>query len=135
MAMISKVIGAGMTALYAKSTIDEYKESREQGDNILVSAGKAGLTLAANELLGGWMIPVQLAQTGIGLADAAWSHTKDVMHDSFYRRGKIGSGHFDMTEAGYTMRQRSLNAIRSNGLVTQSALGGEARTYYRGAGY
>ena len=50
-------------------------------------------------------------------------------------RGKLGSGHFEMTEAGYTMRQRSLNAIRNNGINTQSALGNEARTYYRGAGY
>ena len=36
-----------------------------------------------------------------------------------------------MTESGYTMRQRSLNAIRSNGMNIQSALGNEARQYVR----
>ena len=44
----------------------------------------------------------------------------------------LGSGHFDMTEKGYTMRQRSLNAIRSNGANLNSAFGNEARNYYLG---
>ena len=49
----------------------------------------------------------------------------------YRQKGKLGSGYFNMTDTGYTMRQRSLNAIRSNGLNTQSVLGNEARTYFR----
>ena len=53
------------------------------------------------------------------------------MKQAYLQRGKFGSGHFNMTEAGYTMRQRSLNAIRNNGLNLNSALGNEARQYFR----
>lgn len=63
-----------------------------------------------------------------------WEHTADVMTNAYRQRGKLGSGYFEMSQAGYTMRQRSLNAIRQNGLNTQSVLGNEARTYFRGAG-
>lgn len=59
-------------------------------------------------------------------------NTSRIMAGAYAQRGRFGSGHFEMTEAGYTMRQRSLNAIRQNGLNTQSVLGNEARTYYRG---
>lgn len=72
-----------------------------------------------------------LLQTGAQLSMAYMENTTRIMNNAYAQRGRFGSGHFDMTEAGYTMRQRSLNAIRQNGLNTQSVLGNEARTYYR----
>lgn len=74
-----------------------------------------------------------LGQVGVSLEGAHMQNTTDIMSKAYGSRGKFGSGHFNMTDAGYTMRQRSLNAIRSNGLNTQSVLGNEARNYYRGA--
>ena len=74
------------------------------------------------------MIPAVIQ--GVG---AAGEYTTQQMGQGYNHRGGFGSGYFNMTEAGYTMRQRSLNAIRSNGLNTQSVLGNEARTYYRGS--
>lgn len=80
----------------------------------------------------GTMVGFAMAQAGVQMIGAAQQNTAQKMTKGYSSKGKFGSGHFDMTEAGYTMRQRSLNAIRSNGLNTQSALGNEARTYYRG---
>ena len=65
------------------------------------------------------------------IASAVWQNNAQQMAKGYASNGKLGSGHFNMTEAGYTMRQRSLNAIRSNGMNLQSALGNEARQYIR----
>ena len=42
-----------------------------------------------------------------------------------------GSGRFDMSNAGYTMRQRSIEKMRSTGMNINSVLGNEARNYMR----
>lgn len=97
-----------------------------------------GMKEGAAGIIGGGVglavtIGATLAQTGVSLEAAAMQNTTNIMSQTYKTGGKFGSGHFDMTEAGYTMRQRSLNAIRSNGLNTQSILGNEARNYYRGS--
>lgn len=86
-------------------------------------AGQMGVTMALS------MAPQLLAQM-----PKKWEHNAQVMTQAYRQRGKLGSGYFEMSQAGYTMRQRSLNAIRQNGLNTQTALGNEARMYYRGVG-
>ena len=65
------------------------------------------------------------------IASAVWQNNAQQMGKAYASNGKLGSGHFNMTEAGYTMRQRSLNAIRNNGLNLNSVLGNEARQYFR----
>lgn len=85
----------------------------------------------ANKATIGTMLLVGAAQAGVSALEVASEHTTKTMQSAYAMRGKLGSGHFNMSEAGYTMRQRSLNAIRSNGLNTQSVLGNEARTYMR----
>lgn len=97
-----------------------------------------GMKEGAAGIIGGGVglavtIGATLAQTGVSLEAAAMQNTTNIMSQAYKTGGRFGSGHFDMTEAGYTMRQRSLNAIRSNGLNTQSILGNEARNYYRGS--
>lgn len=149
MALVSKVVsaassgiakaggGAAVVSLGANAIfgIGDYKAARAQGDSKAVSLGKAVGSFVVGEALGWWALPVFLApaaiQGGVAMAD----HTAKTMAQGYGHRGKFGSGHFDMTQSGYTMRQRSLNAIRSNGLNVQSALGNEARTYFRGSGY
>ena len=132
--------------------VSDYKDAREQGDGVVKSAVKAGATFAWGEFFYGGMnsaISAGLGKVGLGalslpvsmglmLAPAAlqigqvsMEQNTKVMGNHYRQRGKLGSGYFDMSQSGYTMRQRSLNAIRQNGLNTQSVLGNEARTYFR----
>ena len=111
-APVSKAVTSGLVGLGAKEGIA----------GIIGSGIGFAVTIGAT-----------LAQTGVSLEAAAMQYTTSFMSQAYKTGGRFGSGHFDMTEAGYTMRQRSLNAIRSNGLNTQSVLGNEARNYYRGS--
>lgn len=137
----------------------DYKNAREQGNSKAVSVAKAAGSFAWGEFFYGGVSSVvggAVGKMGLGavatgaitmgatlgltavmaggqIVGMAGQHTSQTMQQGYSRRGKFGSGYFDMTQAGYTMRQRSLNAIRSNGLNTQSAIGNEARTYYRGS--
>ena len=113
--------------------VADYKNARSQGDSKAVSVAKAVGTFAFYEMMGPWGLAVAGVQIAGALGGSVVQHTTNTMRQAYGSVGKFGSGHFDMTNAGYTMRQRSLNAIRSNGLNTQSALGNEARTYYRGS--
>ena len=135
----------------------DYKGARNEGNSRAVSAAKAvtsfawgefyyggvnkvlgkgieklgvkGLAASALNMVGTMaitMIPAIIQ--GVG---AAGEHTTQQMGQGYNHRGSFGSGYFNMTEAGYTMRQRSLNAIRSNGLNTQSVLKNEERQYFK----
>lgn len=149
-------LGDAMNIGFAYS---DYKGAREQGDSRGKSAIKAAGSFAWGEFYYGGVSRVAgkaVAKMGVkGLAagaltmgatiaitaipavvqglNAAGQHTTQQMGKGYANKGSFGSGHFNMTDAGYTMRQRSLNAIRSNGLNTQSVLGNEARTYFRGS--
>lgn len=113
--------------------VADYKNARKQGDSRAVSLAKSIGTFAFYEALGPWGLAVAGVQIVGGVGGAVVQNTTNEMKKAYGSVGKFGSGYFNMTEAGYTMRQRSLNAIRQNGLNTQSALGNEARTYYRGS--
>lgn len=108
------LLGKGMSAL-----------ARKEGAKAIL--GTAGNMLGSF----GVMALYSAGQAAVQLGGAAQLNTAQKMSKAYSSKGKFGSGHFEMSEAGYTMRQRSLNAIRSNGLNTQSVLGNEARTYYR----
>ena len=149
-------IGDAMNVGFAYS---DYKGARNEGNSRVVSAAKAATSFAWGEFYYGGINKVLgkgIEKLGVkGLAagalnmvgtmaitmipaviqgvGAAGEHTTQQMRQGYNHRGSFGSGYFNMTDAGYTMRQRSLNAIRSNGLNTQSVLGNEARTYYRGS--
>lgn len=150
----ANLLGDGVAIAFG---VSDYKNSRKQGQGKLASVGKAagsfvwsemyysamqGLTndIAKNFGLSGGkalltglglQMGVSLAQAGVSMAGMYWENTTKKITQGYANKGKFGSGYFNMSEAGYTMRQRSLNAIRSNGLNTQSVLGNEARTYYR----
>lgn len=113
--------------------ISDYKRARQQGNSQAMSVAKSVGTFAFYEMMGPWGLAVAGVQVVGALGSATTQHTTNEMKKAYGSVGKFGSGYFNMSNAGYTMRQRSLNAIRSNGLNTQSALGNEARTYYRGS--
>ena len=99
--------------------------------NAVAKAGIKGI--AAGALTMGATIGLTALTTGVELMQISSEHTTKTMGNAYNQRGRFGSGYFEMSEAGYTMRQRSLNAIHRNGLNTQSVLGNEARTYFRGS--
>ena len=140
--------------------VNDYNNAREQGNSRAVSVSKAAGTFAWGEFFYGGLshatsrglahigikgavgntvgtlgitIGASVAMVGGQLLAAYGTHSAKTMAQGYANKGKFGSGYFNMTEAGYTMRQRSLNAIRQNGLNTQSVLGNEARTYFRGS--
>lgn len=158
---ISTIRGSGLNlgdAINVAVGVSDYKEARNQGDSKGKAIVKAGASFAWGEIFyGGMSSTVTGALQGVGMSAGAagiWSLplTVGIMMlpaaasmvgalsengskgrtQAWANRGQFGSGHFNMSEAGYTMRQRSLNAIRQNGLNTRSVLGNEARTYYRG---
>lgn len=45
--------------------------------------------------------------------------------------GYVGSGSFDMSQAGYTMRQRAIQAMSANSQNLNTVLGNEARNYIK----
>ena len=113
--------------------VSDYKRARKQGDSRAVSVAKAIGTFAFYEFMGPYGLALAGVQIAGSLTSAYGQNSAKTMSQAYASKGKFGSGYFNMTEAGYTMRQRSLNAIRQNGLNTQSALGNEARTYFRGS--
>ena len=147
-------IGDAMNVGFAYS---DYKGARNEGNSRVVSAAKAATSFAwgefyyggINKVLGKGIEKLGIKGVAAGALNmvgtmaitmipaviqgvgAAGEYTTQQMGQGYNNRGRLGSGYFNMTEAGYTMRQRSLNAIRSNGLNTQSVLGNEARQYFR----
>lgn len=111
-----------------------FNDSRSQGDSVGVSVAKTGADFAFGELMSGFGLKGMLAYAAIttgyelslGMAKAnAESQGRMAGTGS----GRMGSGYFNMSGAGYTMRQRGMNQIRSNGQNVQSVLGNEARNY------
>lgn len=132
-------------AFNVMSAVGTFKTSQEEGDHIAVAATKGGIDFVVGEAFyGGMATEMGLAGSlGMGFVAAGISVGANLaakhMENTAEKLGKgseavkgLGSGHFDMTQAGYTMRQRSLNAIRANGANINSAFGNEARNYYIG---
>jgi hypothetical protein len=140
-AAIGGFIGDAFNVVSAAGTM---AASQEEGDHIAVSATKGAIDFAVGEMFYGSMASGGLLKgLGGGLAISGISVAANLVAQHMQNTGEklgkgseglktIGSGHFDMTEAGYTMRQRSLNAIRSNGANINSAFGNEARNYWLG---
>lgn len=121
--LIAKIAGKQSFSKTGSIMWNVAKGGLNAGAAVGAMAGQMGITMAVS------MTPQLLAQL-----PKKWENNAKVMTQAYRQRGKLGSGYFEMSQAGYTMRQRSLNAIRQNGLNTQTALGNEARMYYRGAG-
>lgn len=95
-----------------------------------IAGGVAGLGgailpfVAYAAITGGWEM---LLQSGEANAEAS----KGL---KYIGSGYVGgSGQFDMSNAGYTMRQRSIQKMRETGANINSVLGNESRNYIRGA--
>lgn len=131
----------GLNVLSAGTT---FKNSLDDGDNPVVATTKGIIDFGVSEAFYGAMgngtlkggLVGMAATTGIsvgaGLVASSMQNTGSVLGKGSEEAKYLGSGHFNMTQAGYTMRQRSLNAIQSNGANINMAFGNEARNYYIG---
>lgn len=142
LAMVGGFVGDAFNVV---SAVGAFKASQEEGDHIAISATKGAADFVIGETFYGAMASEMglAGSLGMGFVAAGFSMganlTAKHMENTAEKLGKgsesvkaLGSGHFNMTQAGYTMRQRSLNAIRSNGANINSAFGNEARNYYLG---
>lgn len=141
-ALIGGFVGDAMNVA---SGVGTFKKSQEEGDNFAISVTKGLVDFGAGEIFYGalassygmaGMLKGSLAMaavtTGANLVASHMENTAAKLGQASNNLTALGSGHFNMTQAGYTMRQRSLNAIRSNGANINSAFGNEARNYYLG---
>ena len=125
-AILGSAVEVGLTTYTAY-------DSRKQGDNILTTVGKVGIDIASNALLqgvGNWIYAG--ATIGYDLTLQTAKQNAEFQKQMKYTgSGRMGSGHFNMSGAGYTMRQRAINQIRQNGQNINSVLGNEARNYLK----
>ena len=129
--MISKI----MTGVDILMTAGTYVGARKEGDSIPSAIGQTFSSTAVSALIP--TLPGQLAYMGLTAgydivmqsAQANAEASKDL---KYIGSGYVGgSGHFNMSNAGYTMRQRSVEKMRSTGMNINSVLGNEARNYIR----
>lgn len=131
--MVSKI----MTLVDIGLTAGTYVGARKEGDSVPSAIAQTLSTTAVSA-----MIPTlsgQLAYMGLTVGYDMLMQTgqanAEVSKDLKYiGSGYVGgSGHFNMSNAGYTMRQRSIEKMRSTGMNINSVLGNEARNYMRSA--
>ena len=112
------------------NTAADFKTYRKQGNGPIMTVAKTVGSFVWWDMLGKGGIVYGAAQTAWGLSKATGEAFVNPAAKYYEKRGRLGAGYAPMTEAGYTMRQRSINAIRQNGLNLQEVFGNEARQYF-----
>ena len=125
------VLGTAMEV--GLGTVGTIKWSRQQGDNLAVTAAKTGMDFVASAYLGPiGTIAYFGATAGYDMFIQSSKQNAEYQKQMKYTgSGRIGSGSFNMSGAGYTMRQRAINQLRTNGQNVNSVLGNEARNYLK----
>lgn len=125
------VLGTAMEV--GVGTIGTIKGSRQQGDNSAVTVAKTGMDFVASAYLGPiGSIAYFGATAGYDMFIQSSKQNAEYQKQIKYTgSGRIGSGSFNMSGAGYTMRQRAINQLRANGQNVNSVLGNEARNYLK----
>lgn len=125
------IIGTGLEV--GLGTIGTAVGSSKQNDSVVTTAGKVGMDFLAGALLGvKGSIAYAVATTGYELMLGTARQSAELQKQMKYTgSGRVGSGYFNMSGAGYTMRQRAINQLRSNGQNVNSVLGNEARNYVK----
>lgn len=129
---LSAVAGTGLEMLFG--TVGTTAGSKQQGDSFAVTAAKVGIDFIASAYLGPiGSIAYFGATMGYDMMLQTSKQNAELQKQMKYTgSGRVGgSGHFNMSGAGYTMRQRAINQIRQNGQNINSVLGNEARNYLK----
>ena len=131
---IKKIGGTGIGAVVGvMMPISTYKQERQEGHGVLTSAAKSIAETAF------YMSPIG---DKLAVAQMVGAAAKGVLNAGF-ATGKISSqqynaqfgGNFQLSQNGYTMRQRGMQAIESANALRGQTLGNEARSYHRGHFY
>ena len=114
-------------------TIGTIKGAKQQGNGIAITGAKVAADAAIGALMGPAASLIYMgASIGYEMMIQGAKQNGDLQKKMKYTgSGRVGSGYFNMSGAGYTMRQRALTQIRSNGQNVNSVLGNEARNYIR----
>lgn len=125
------VLGTAMEV--GLGTVGTIKWSRQQGDNLAVTAAKTGMDFVVSAYLGPiGTIAYFGATAGYDMFIQSSKQNAEYQKQMKYTgSGRVGSGSFNMSGAGYTMRQRAINQLRANGQNVNSVLGNEARNYLK----
>ena len=133
---IGTIAKAGLVGLDVYGSYDQFKTSRDNGDNVAIAAGKVAVDAAL------WAVApeIALAKMAVDIGSAGFEAIKAYGQGAgranansmkgVYNR-QFG-GNFVNTQNAETMRQRGLQAMQHSGYNINSVLGSEARTYYRG---
>ena len=124
-------IGKGLPIFFG---IQDAVGGIRQGKGVVASVGKAALTqmfysTQIGQIYGGAELAGMLAQTAWKATDGISRKNAFISNKAY--RGQFG-GYYNLSQNGYTIRQRGLNAIQKSGMYRQQTLGSEARSYYRG---
>ena len=124
---------AGTAMEVGLGTVGTIKGSRQQGDNLAVTVAKTGIDFIASAYLGPFgTIAYYGATAGYDMFIQSSKQNAEYQKQMKYTgSGRVGSGSFNMSGAGYTMRQRAINQLRANGQNVNSVLGNEARNYLK----
>lgn len=126
-AVVGSVLEVGGTVMTATDSI-------KKGDSFPVTLGKVAFDVGVNALLQGPIQNILYMGTTIGydMSIQMSKQNAELQNQMKYTgSGRVGSGTFNMSNAGYTMRQRAINQIRSNGQNINFVLGNEARNYMK----
>ena len=125
------VIGTVMDVGFG--TIGTTVDSKKQGDSAPVTVAKVATDALAGAFLGPVASAVYFGATiGYDMMMQTAKQNGELQKKMKYTgSGRVGSGYFNMSGAGYTMRQRAMSQIRSNGQNVNSVLGNEARNYIK----
>lgn len=124
----SKNIG---TAVNFGMAFNDYKQAREEGKGVAGSILKAGTQYAMGEVLGAWMIPLELmkaAPTAISSAFETASASVRQMN-SVTRLQTFGNAHFQDTQQLATMRQSGMELAKMSQYNLQQTLMGNEAEY------
>ena len=116
-----------MGAANALMSLGTYNDEREKGHGVVYSAGAAALQNVFYDAVG---LPIMLGVGAMQMAPAMYDAYKGYAQN-LQRSTRAFSHGYQDTQAAYTMRQRSLQAINASRLNTRSALGNEAQYMHR----
>lgn len=112
-----------------------YIGARKEGASVISAVGQTISSTAISSLIPS--IPGQLAYMALTagydiVAQSSQANAEATKDLKYIGSGYVGgSGQFNMSNAGYTMRQRSIEKMRSTGMNINSVLGNEARNYMK----
>ena len=120
-------VGKGFGLLMTGMT---YVDSRKQGDGVGTALVKTiGSEIFYSTPIGQAITLSQLGVAGAGLALDIGRQNASVSHRA--HSNQFG-GNLNLSQNGYTMRQRGINAISRSNMNVTNALGSEARSFHKG---